>query len=272
MDEHERLAQRFEAHRTRMRALAYRMLGSLSEADDAVQEAWLHLSRSDTSGVENLGGYLTTVVARVCLDMLRSRNSRREEPLLTHLPDPIVSGEGVLDPEHEVLLTDPQRLTLDTQGGLFVADMGNHRVLGYNTTATPRPPLTLTVNSLEDARDFNPGDGTCDIGVNTQSCTLRAAIQETSAVPTADTILVPSGAYVLTRGGANEDLGATGDLDISDPAGVIIPAPTSSSTAIAWIVSSTSCRVRTRRSVASSFSAPKRATTSPAPRSAIRGG
>src|SRR6266545_2900724 len=80
MDEHERLAARFEAHRTHLRSVAYRMLGSLSEADDAVQESWLHLSRSDTSGIENLGGWLTTVVARVCLDMLRARNSRREEP------------------------------------------------------------------------------------------------------------------------------------------------------------------------------------------------
>ena len=91
MDEHERLAQRFETHRPHPGAVAYRLLGSLSEADDAVQEAWLHLSRGDTSGVENLGGWLTTVVARICLDMLRSRNSRREEPLGVHVPDPIVS-------------------------------------------------------------------------------------------------------------------------------------------------------------------------------------
>src|SRR5437867_12105456 len=104
MDEHDWLAQRFEAHRTRMRAVAYRMLGELSEADDAVQEAWLHLSRSDTSAVENLGGYLTTVVARICLDMLRSRKSRREESLGAHLPDPIVSRGDAVDPEHEALL------------------------------------------------------------------------------------------------------------------------------------------------------------------------
>jgi DNA-directed RNA polymerase specialized sigma24 family protein len=79
---HDWLAEQFEANRTHLRAVAYRMLGSLSEADDAVQESWIHLSRSGTSGVENLGGWLTTVVARVCLDMLRSRRSRREEPLL----------------------------------------------------------------------------------------------------------------------------------------------------------------------------------------------
>src|SRR5947207_14450136 len=90
-DERELLARQFEANRTHLRAVAYRMLGSLSEADDAVQECWLRLSRSDTSDVENLGGWLTTVVARVCLDMLRSRNSRREEPLDAHLPEPVVS-------------------------------------------------------------------------------------------------------------------------------------------------------------------------------------
>src|SRR5881296_1555137 len=91
MDEHDWLAERFEAHRSRLRAVAYRMLGSPSEADDAVQEAWLRLSRSDTSGVETLGGSLTTVVARVCLDMLRSRKSRREESL-AHVPEPRAAG------------------------------------------------------------------------------------------------------------------------------------------------------------------------------------
>src|SRR5687767_15574751 len=106
MEEPEWLAERFEESRTHLRAVAYRMLGSLSEADDAVQEAWLRLSRADTSGVENLGGWLTTVVARLCLDMLRSRTSRREEPLGVHLPDPIVSRADQSDPEHEVLLAD----------------------------------------------------------------------------------------------------------------------------------------------------------------------
>src|SRR5713101_1110628 len=89
MDELAWLAERFEEHRTHLLAVAYRMLGSPSEADDAVQEAWLRLSRSDTSGVENLGGWLTTVVARVCLDLLRSRAARREEPLGPHVPEPI---------------------------------------------------------------------------------------------------------------------------------------------------------------------------------------
>jgi len=106
MDEHEWLAEQFEVKRPHLQAVAYRMLGSFSEADDAVQESWLHLSRSDTSGVENLGGWLTTVVARICLDMLRSRNSRREESLDTSVPEPITSREGGIDPEQEALLAD----------------------------------------------------------------------------------------------------------------------------------------------------------------------
>jgi len=112
MDEHEWLAEQFEAYRTHLRSVAYRMLGSVSEADDAVQESWLRLSRSDTSGVENLGGWLTTVVARVCLDMLRSRESRREEPLDVHGPDPIMSREERIDPEYEALLADSVGLAL----------------------------------------------------------------------------------------------------------------------------------------------------------------
>jgi RNA polymerase sigma-70 factor, ECF subfamily len=111
-DERDWLAERFEAHGTHLRAVAYRMLGSLTEADDAVQEAWIRLSRSDTSGVQNLGGWLTTVVARVCLDMLRSRRSRREEPLDGHLPEPIVSPVDGTDPEHQALLADSVGLAL----------------------------------------------------------------------------------------------------------------------------------------------------------------
>jgi RNA polymerase sigma factor (sigma-70 family) len=106
------LAERFEEHRPHLRAVAYRMLGSLSEADEAVQEAWLRLSRSDPSGIENLGGWLTTVVARLCLNTLRARRSRREEPLDTRLPDPIVSRPDGIDPEHEALLADSVGLAL----------------------------------------------------------------------------------------------------------------------------------------------------------------
>ena len=106
------LAERFESHRARLRAVAYRMLGSLTEADDAVQEAWLRVSRSGTSGVNNLGSWLTTVVARVCLDMLRSRTSRREEPLGVHMPDPVVSRANGTDPEQQALLADSVGLAL----------------------------------------------------------------------------------------------------------------------------------------------------------------
>jgi RNA polymerase sigma factor (sigma-70 family) len=112
MDEREWLAERFEAHRAHLRAVAYRMLGELSEADDAVQEAWLRVSCSDIRGVENLGGYLTTVVARICLDLLRLRKSRREEPLGVHLPEPIVSRQEGIDPEQEALLADSVGLAL----------------------------------------------------------------------------------------------------------------------------------------------------------------
>ncbi|HEV8649815.1 MAG TPA: sigma-70 family RNA polymerase sigma factor [Actinomycetes bacterium] len=112
MDEHDWLAERFEAHRTHLRAVAYRMLGSASDADDAVQEAWLRLGRADTSGVANLGGWLTTVVARVCLDVLRARTSRREEPLGVHLPDPVVRRQDGTDPEQQALLAEGVGLAL----------------------------------------------------------------------------------------------------------------------------------------------------------------
>ena len=112
MDEHDFLAQQFEENRTHLRAVAYRMLGSISEADDALQEAWLRLSRSDTGGIQNPGGWLTTVVGRVCLDMLRSRRSRREGPLQEPLGEPIVGREDGIDPEHEALLADSVGLAL----------------------------------------------------------------------------------------------------------------------------------------------------------------
>ncbi|MER6996679.1 RNA polymerase sigma factor SigJ [Streptomyces sp. NPDC000410] len=112
MNDIEFLAERFEAHRGHLRAVAYRMLGSLSEAEDAVQDAWFRLGRSDVSEVENLGGWLTTVVGRVCLDMLRSRTSRREDPLDFYLPDPVVSAIDGTDPEHEALVTDSVGLAM----------------------------------------------------------------------------------------------------------------------------------------------------------------
>jgi RNA polymerase sigma factor (sigma-70 family) len=111
----ELLAERFEEHRGHLRAVAYRMLGSLSEAEDAVQEAWLRLSRSDTGGVANLGGWLTTVTGRICLDVLRSRRTRREEPMDTYetfVPDPVVGSLDRADPEQQVLQADSVGLAL----------------------------------------------------------------------------------------------------------------------------------------------------------------
>jgi RNA polymerase sigma factor (sigma-70 family) len=112
MDNQEWLAERFESHRIRLQAVAYRMLGSQVEADDAVQEAWFRLSRTDADAVKNLGGWLTTVVARVCLDMLRSRTSRREEPLLPESTGALASGETRNDPEYDTLLADSVGLAL----------------------------------------------------------------------------------------------------------------------------------------------------------------
>lgn len=112
MDEESWLTAQFEGNRAHLQAVAYRMLGSLSEADDAVQEAWLHLRRSGTSGVENLGGWLTTVVARVCLDMLRSRKSRREELSGTSVPDAVAGPAHAADPEHEAEMADSVGLAL----------------------------------------------------------------------------------------------------------------------------------------------------------------
>jgi RNA polymerase sigma factor (sigma-70 family) len=111
-EERDWLAERFEEHRPHLRAVGYRMLGSLTEAEDAVQEAWLRLSRSDAKEIENLDGWLTTVVARVCLNMLQARKVRREEPLGVHLPDPIVSTDDETDPEHQALLADSIGLAL----------------------------------------------------------------------------------------------------------------------------------------------------------------
>jgi RNA polymerase sigma factor (sigma-70 family) len=112
MDQGDRLAEQFEEHRTRLKAVAYRMLGSMSEADDAVQETWLRLARSDADEIENLGGWLTTVVARVSLNMLRSRKAKREESIDARLPEPIVDPIDGTDPEHEALLTDSVGLAL----------------------------------------------------------------------------------------------------------------------------------------------------------------
>jgi RNA polymerase sigma factor (sigma-70 family) len=132
VNEQDRLAEAFEERRARLRTVAFRMLGSLSEADDAVQEAWLRLSRSDASLIENLDGWLTTVVARVCLNMLRAREARRERPLDPHVPEPIVTREEGVDPEFEAVLADSVGLAL-----LVVLD-----------TLTPAERLVLVLHDM----------------------------------------------------------------------------------------------------------------------------
>jgi len=112
MDQQDWLAERFERHRPRLRAVSYRMLGSLTEAEDAVQEAWLRFSGADTSDVEDLGAWLTTVVARICLNSLRSRKTRREDPVGAHIPDPIVSAVNAVGPEDDALIADSIGLAL----------------------------------------------------------------------------------------------------------------------------------------------------------------
>ena len=147
MNERDWLASRFEEHRPRLRAVAYRMLGSPSEADDAVQEAWLRLDRSSSGGIENLGGWLTTVVGRVCLNMLRSRGSRREqflgEPLGetsgARMPDPIVDREEGIDPEHQAALGRPF-LDLRPRGALPEGEVHHHFAAPLAAVGDREPP------------------------------------------------------------------------------------------------------------------------------------
>jgi RNA polymerase sigma-70 factor (ECF subfamily) len=112
LEERAWLAERFEEHRTHLRAVAYRMLGSLAEADEAIQDAWLRASGAGADGIENLGGWLTTIVARVCLNALQARKSRPQDPAAVHMPDPIITRDGPIDPEQEVLLADSVGLAL----------------------------------------------------------------------------------------------------------------------------------------------------------------
>src|SRR5437016_3495861 len=210
MDEHDWLAEQFEAERTHLRAVAYRMLGSLSEADDAVQESWLHLSRSNTSGVENLGGWLTTVVARVCLDLLRSRNSRREEPLGAHVPDPIVSLEGGIDPEHEALLADSVGLAL-----LVVLD-----------TLNPAERLAFVLHDLFAVPfdEIAPIVGCSPTAARQLASRARRRVQGAATVPDADLTRsreVVDAFLAASRGGDFDALLAVLDPDVvlrADPA------------------------------------------------------
>jgi RNA polymerase sigma factor (sigma-70 family) len=212
MDKHEWLAEQFEAERPHLRAVAYRMLGDLTEAEDAVQESWLHLSRSDTSGVENLGGWLTTVVARVCLDMLRSRKSRREEPLDMHVPEPGVGQQDGIDPEDEALLADSVGLAL-----LVVLD-----------TLKPAERIAFVLHDLfavpfdEIARVV----GRSETAARQLASRARRRVQGAATVPDADLTRqreVVDAFLAASRGGDFDALLAVLDPDVvlrSDPASV----------------------------------------------------
>jgi len=203
MNDNEVLAHRFEENRTHLSAVAYRMLGSISEAEDAVQEGWLRLSRADASDVENLPGWLTTVVARVCLDMLRSRKTRREEPLDVHVPDPIVSELDGADPEHEAVLGDSVGLAL-----MVVLD-----------TLTPAERIAFVLHDMF-ALSF---DEIAPIAGRTPAASRQLASRARRRVqgsgPVADTDLtrqreVVEAFMAASRGGRFDDLLALLDPDI----------------------------------------------------------
>jgi len=168
----ELLAQRFEEQRGHLRAVAYRMLGSLAEADDAVQEAWLRLSRSDTSDVVNLAAWLTTVTGRICLDMLRSRTARREDPLDVHLPDPVISYDDGGDPEHEALTADAVGLAL-----LVVLE-----------TLTPAERLAFVLHDLFGVpfTDIGPIVGRTPDAAKTLASRARQRVRSGSVEPDTD--------------------------------------------------------------------------------------
>src|SRR5436309_4057058 len=203
MHEHDWLTEQFEAYRSHLRAVAYRMLGSMSEADDAVQESWLRLSRSDTSGVENLGGWLTTVVARMCLDMLRTRESRHEEPLDVHVPDPIISREDGIDPEYEALLADSVGLAL-------------HVVLD---TLNPAERLAFALHDLFAVPfdEIAPIVGRSETAARQLASRARRRVQGAATAPDADRTrqrVVVDAFLAASRGGDFDALLAVLDPDV----------------------------------------------------------
>jgi len=203
MNDAEWLAGQFEGHRAHLRSVAYRMLGSLNEADDAVQEAWLRLSRSDAAEVRNLGGWLTTVVGRVCLDMLRSRTSRREDPLDVHVPDPILGPADGPDPEQEAVLADSVGLALQ-----IVLD-----------TLTPAERLAFVLHDMF-AMPFDeiaPIVGRAPDAARQLASRARRRVQGTAPTPDADLgrqRQVVDAFLAASRGGDFEALVAVLDPDI----------------------------------------------------------
>src|SRR5207247_2122857 len=206
------LATRFEENRTHLKAVAYRMLGSVSEAEDAVQDAWPRLSRSDTSGVENLDGWLTTIVARVCLDMLRSRKSRREEPLGAQAPEMIVSREEGVDPEREALLADSVGLAL-----LVVLE-----------TLTPAERVAFVLHDMFDLPfdEIAPVVGRSPAAARQLASRARRRVRGAATAPDADLTRrreIVDAFLAASRGGDFDALLALLDPDVvlrADPAAV----------------------------------------------------
>jgi RNA polymerase sigma factor (sigma-70 family) len=214
VDDDQRLTERFEAQRAHLRAVAYRMLGSLSEADDAIQEAWIRLNRSDTNGVENLGGWLTVVVARVCLDVLRSRKVRGEYPLDVRISKTIMSDQGGIDPEYETLLADSVGLAL-----LVVLD-----------TLAPAERLVFVLHDMF-AVPFNeiaPIVGRSPAAARQLASRARRRVQGTTTVSDADLNRqreVASAFLTAARGGDFDALLAVLDPDIVVRADRVAAAP-----------------------------------------------
>jgi RNA polymerase sigma factor (sigma-70 family) len=203
MDAKELLAEQFEAHRSHLRAVAYRMLGSVSEAEDAVQEGWIRFSRTDTSDVNNLGGWLTTVVSRVCLDALRSRRARREERQDERVPDPIVSTDPTTDPEHEAMMADAVGLAM-----LIVLD-----------TLPPAERLAFVLHDMFAVpfADIAPIVGRSEDATKMMASRARKRVQGSGTVPNADLSRqreVVDAFLAAARGGDFEALVAVLDPDV----------------------------------------------------------
>jgi RNA polymerase sigma-70 factor (ECF subfamily) len=215
MDQHDWLAERFETHRPHLRAVAYRMLGSASEADDAVQEAWLRLSRADAGEIENLGGWLTTVVARVCLNLLQSRKARREEPLEAHLPEETATRQDGPDPEQQALLADSVGLAL-----LVVLD-----------TLAPAERLAFVLHDMFDVpfEEIAPIVGRSPVAARQLASRARRRVRGAEAVPAdlARQRAVVDAFLAAARGGDFQALLAMLDPDVvlrSDQAAVQVGA------------------------------------------------
>jgi RNA polymerase sigma-70 factor (ECF subfamily) len=217
MDEREFLAERFEEHRSRLRSVAYRMLSSTGEADDAVQETWLRLSRADADAVENLGAWLTTVTARVCLNMLRSRGTRREEALAPSVPDPVIDRTDAMSPEHEAVLADSVGLAM-----LVVLEM-----------LTPAERLAFVLHDMFAVpfEEIAPIVGRTPTAARQLASRARRRVQGAPTVPDADVGRqreVVEAFFAAARDGDFEALVAVLDPDVvlRGDGGTAVPAAT----------------------------------------------